>query len=409
MTQQNLPAYLQQYQAPDVGATLSANLGSAMPPHVSIGGGRFTLVDASNNEIPVPTFDPVLGVYLDAVIIDSNPVMSRIYFSGAYDAGAEGVRPDCFSDNGVGPSISASSPQAPTCAVCPRAEWTKVNANGKKVPWCSQKQKVALLIPGFPTLFLLAVPPNSHSYLREYVEKCKGNGANVANLITRISFVPGVQGTLQFQPVSWIDETVAQLRQAAYAEKKTDALVGRTDVARPAASLPPPQGQPTTGLIGAPVMQPVNYVPAVPAQPTMGQWPPQPLAAAPQPAAFGQFQQVQQPAPFAAQQPQAAGFAPTAAATGSSPASTAQPAAQSSPSEQPATGRRRRRTAAEMQAASEGQPAAQTAPAPAQAPFPVVQTAAGPQTDMGFGISTGQPAGASAEVSAMLDDFFGKG
>ena len=50
MTQ--LPAYLQQYQAPDIGAALSANLGSAMPPHVSIGGGRFTLIDAGNNSRP---------------------------------------------------------------------------------------------------------------------------------------------------------------------------------------------------------------------------------------------------------------------------------------------------------------------------------------------------------------------
>ena len=106
---QNLPAYLQTYQAPDIGATLSANLGSAMPPHVSIGGGRFTLIDAGNNEIPVPTFDPAIGVYLDASIIDVNPVMSRIYFSGSYDVGAEGVRPDCFSDNGIGPSVSSRS------------------------------------------------------------------------------------------------------------------------------------------------------------------------------------------------------------------------------------------------------------------------------------------------------------
>ena len=166
MTQQNLPAYLQQYQAPDIGAALSANLGAAMPPHVSIGGGRFTLIDAGNNEIPVPTFDPAIGVYLDACIVDANPVMSRVYFAGAYDPQAEGSRPDCFSDNGIGPSVSANSPQAPTCAICPRAEWTKINNNGKKVPWCSQKQKVALLIPGFQTLFLLAVPPNSHGPMR---------------------------------------------------------------------------------------------------------------------------------------------------------------------------------------------------------------------------------------------------
>jgi hypothetical protein len=449
---------LQAYQAPDIGTALSANLGSAMPPHVSIGGGRFTLVDASNNEIPVPTFDPQIGVYLDCAIIDVNHVMSRIYFGGAYDPQADGVRPDCFSDNGVGPSVSASSPQASTCAVCPRAEWTKINNNGKKVPWCSQKQKVAVIVPGFPTLFLLAVPPNSHSFLREYVEMCKGNGANIVNLITRISFVPGVQGTLQFKAVSYIDEPTAQLRQAAYAEKKTDALVGRNDVARPA------------GMVAAPVQQAQIAPPA--------QYPPDGYVHQGQPVpsqqAFQQIQypvqqntqwpqgQVQQPGPFvsatpapaAAQQhtmqttPQGSPQWPNPSGM-STTQNTAVPggiASTASPSDQPAHGRRRRRTAAEMQAAQQPAQGPNGTQAPAgapQAPFPhpgqqvqqpgpFMQAGTAPaggaamsqpsstgvalsagnqgqQADMGFGIAEGQLAAANPELAGMLDDFFKQG
>jgi hypothetical protein len=397
---QNLPAYLQQYEAPDVGAALSANLGSAMPPHVSIGGGRFTLIDAGNNEIPVPTFDPQIGVYLDACIVDVNSVMSRIYFSGAYDADAEGVRPDCWSDNGIGPSISANSPQANSCQPdptgqhgCKWAVWgSKINANGKKVPACSQKQKVALLIPGFPTLFLLAIPPNSHGPLREYVEKCKGNSTNMANLVTRISFVPGVQGTLQFQPVSYISEDIAKLRQAAYAEKKTDALVGRNDAPR------------TAGMLSAPVQQaPVQQL----APNSTGQAPL--LTAQP-----GSTMQVQQPTPF---------VPPVTA-----PVQTVQPAwptdtgaGSATPqvsSSDPAPTRRRRRTAAEMAAA---QPATgQPAPAAPQAPFPHPRQQTTPQGQFqpsvapgalpgqldAFGMGQGQPAGADPAIAAVLDSFF---
>src|ERR1700678_657421 len=301
-----LPAYLQQYQAPDVGNALSQNLGSAMPPHVSIGGGRFTLIDAANNELPGAWFDQKIGVYIDACVVDVNNVMSRIYFSGAYDNDAEGVRPDCWSDNGIGPSISANPPQAASCqrdptgqTGCKWAVWgSKINANGKKVPACSQKQKVALLIPasGFNTLFLLAIPPNSHGPLREYVERCKGNQMNIANLLTRISFVPGVQGTLQFHPVSYIDEATAKLRQAAYAEKKTDALVGRNDVPRagPAQIAGPAPVQ----QIAGPVQQPA--------------------------------QQVQQPDPFVPPP------APNAANLGPSMQTAAPTAATTSPSDQPA-------------------------------------------------------------------------
>ena len=86
-------------------------------------------------------------LYLDVCIIDANPTVSKIFYdpNKKYDpSGADNSAPICFSDNGVGPSMSANSPQASTCAVCPRAEWTKINNNGKNVPWCSQKQKIAL-------------------------------------------------------------------------------------------------------------------------------------------------------------------------------------------------------------------------------------------------------------------------
>ena len=372
---QNLPAYLQQYQVPDLGATLIANLGSAMPPHVTIGNGRFTLIDAANNEIPVPTFDPQLGPYLDACIVDVADVMSRIYFEGAYDSTAEGKRPDCFSDNGIGPSVASSTPQAPTCAACPRAEWTKINANGKKVPWCTQKYKIALLIPGFQTLFLLAVPPASHGALREYTNLCKGNGALVANLVTRMWFVS--QGVLGFRPVNYIDEAVAKLRQEAYVAKLTDTIVGRGDIAKPAHQ------------IAAPVQA---------------------------------GQQVQLPGPFA----------PTPAGPAGSPSwpqtNAAQTAATTSPSEAPAGGRRKRRTAAEIAAANGGAPGG-----PQQAPFPhpgqqtgpfvhpagqpasttthsasiAGQTGPSSEQQLEFGIGPGQDAAASPEVKGMLDNFFG--
>jgi hypothetical protein len=403
MPQAQLPQHLQQYQVPDIGSTLSANLGSAMPPHVSIGNGRFTLVDAANNEIPVPTFDPQLGPYLDACIVDVADVMSRIYFGGAYDSTAEGKRPDCYSDNGIGPSVGASTPQAPTCAACPRSEWTKVNANGNKVPWCTQKYKVALLIPGFPTLFMLAVPPASHGPMREYVEHCKGNGVLMANLITRMWFVS--QGVLGFRPVTYIDASVAQLRQAAYAEKRTDALVGRNDVARPAGAIaaqfnPAIAAQASGTQLGQGQHEASagQQWPVQAQQPAQQQWP-------------AQTQQVQQSGPFGVTP------APGAGSLGPFQQNPAQTVATTSPSEQPAGGRRKRRTQAEIAAANGAQqPAgAQQAPFPhpgqqtQQAPFTQANAAAGAPGQLEFGIGQGQDAGANPEVKGMLDSFFSQG
>jgi hypothetical protein len=398
MTQSGLPAYLQHYEAPDVGAALSANLGSAMPPHVSIAGNKFTLVDAANNELQGAWFDQAIGVYIDACIVDVNNVKSRVYFAGAFDSNAEGVRPDCFSDNGIGPSISANAPQGATCQPDPERKgygcfWSvwgsKINQNGKKVPACSEKQKMALLIPGYNTLFLLAVPPNSHGPLREYTEHCKAHGVNMANLMTRIWFSPGEVGTLLFRGLSYIDEPTAKLRQAAYVEKKTDALVGRNDVPRTAGSIAPPQ------------------------QPAPAQ-----ITSVERGAGQATAQQVQQPGFFDAS---GATNQPTGQASPSSSTAPVHSASTTSPSEQPSAQRRRRRTTAEMQAANGTTPAAAVVATPngpaLQAPFPhpgsTVQGAAssGQTTSPPnqFGIAQGQPAAANPELAGMLDDFFKQG
>ena len=406
----NLPAYLQQYQAPDVGQTLATTLGSSMPAHVSIGGNRFTLVDAAGNETPVPTFDPKIGVYLDAAIIDVNSALSRIYYDGPYDPNAEGMRPACFSDNGVGPSIAASSPQAATCQPdptntfgCRWAVWgSHINANGNKVPKCQSKQKAAVLPPGSNTLFQRAIPPASHGPLREYVAHCKGHGINIADLVTRIYFTS--QGVLGFSAVSYIDEPTAVLRQAAYAEKKTDVLVGRGDTPRPATAapaqqplLPPATPLPQNQFVPPPLPNPAqNYNGAG-----------QSALAAPQ-AGNGMFpqqgtQQVQQPGPLFPAHP-----APNAASPGPAIMNGALPAATTSPSEQPAQ-RRRRRTQAEIAAdnaaAAQAGGAPQAAASPPQAPFPHPGQQAQPQ-QAEFGIAQGQPAAANPELATMLDDFF---
>ena len=417
MTQNQLPAHLQHYEVRDISEAAVANLGAAMPPHINIGNGRFTLVDAAGNEIPCPTFDPQLGPYLDACIVDVADVKSRIYYEGAYDSTAEGKRPVCYSDNGIGPSTGSSIPQAPTCAACPRSEWTKINANGNKVPWCTEKYKVALLPPGFQTLFMLATPPASHGPLREYLATCKGNGVNAANLITRMWFTS--QGVLGFMPrpggpaMPYIDETVAKLRQEAYAQKRTDALVGRNDMVIPTSRIaadprfvtplpgtqfgagqqaasqqqvPFGQGHAQGAGQGQQFVQPAQQLPQTGGafQPPNGQgWPAQ------------GSQQVQQPGPFV----------PTPAATAAGPGwpqtNAAPTAATISPSEAPAQ-RRKRRTQAEI-AAANGQPAG-----PQQAPFPHPgqQAAAAPQ-QLEFNIGQGQDASASPEVQNVLNSFFG--
>ena len=310
MVAQNLPAYLQKSTNRGLAQTLTANLGAGSPPFLSIMGNRLTLIDAAGEEIPVTTYDPKIGPYLDCVVIDALERTSKIFYDKAFDPSANQYEPPaCFSDNGVAPSRNASKPQSRTCAECQWSAWgSKTSAvSGKAVKACQDVQKIAILVPGYDMPFLLRVPPNSRTNFRGYVNKFVGQPMDIADVMTRISFEPGVIGTLHFAAVGWLDEqAVLPQRDKLIAVKATDAMIGRLDMPREGALLPLQQieQQPAAIPVGSTLApaQPVQQVTQPFQQPA-----PQPAqqrrrrntAAAPAP----QAQPVQEQAPF--MQPQA--------------------------------------------------------------------------------------------------------
>lgn len=367
-----MPAHLANLPKRQLAATTSANLGTATPPSLSIEGGRFTLVDGAGNEKPVNSTDPQLGYYIDVVIVDLLERVSKIYYERDY-AGkqASATPPDCWSDNGIGPSRQAGNPQSPICANCPQAVWGSDTSKmtGKGIKACRDYQKAAILVPGMGDLaFLLRIPPNSLKNFRAYAEQFRGREFDMDSIVTRISFVQGVQGTLQFQPITWIDEGTAKLMGELLSKKATDGMIGRNDL-------------PKEGV-------------ALPAARPSAQIEHQPAAQAPAAGPFGGGVPAQN----------AAEATPTG-----NPATT-----QNAPSNQPSspapTGRGRRRGA---QAAAD-QPAATTQPA--QAPFrpnpPPADTGFMPGSTAGsgsapFGIQQNAQA-PSADIARDLNSVFGK-
>lgn len=373
-----LPAFLQNYQPDEqLANALSANLGSGAVPYLSIMGNRLTLVDASGDQEPVTTQDPKTGLpYLDCVVVDANHHASKIYYGKPFDTNAQSWSPpDCWSDNGVAPSVNASTPQAKSCTPDPTGEngcqlavWgsKKSPVTGKPIPACGKYQKLAILpvttqlaangqlsvLDRDNIIFLVRVPPNSLDGLRAYHAKFKGQQLDIRAVITRISFEPQGLGTLTFQAVTVIDEVTFGLAEKARAQKATDALVGRGDQPRLA-------GPAHTSPLGA--MAPGGQLQGA-----------GPLLPAP-------VQTVASPS----------------IATVPAQTQTAGPAQAASPSEQPQ--RRRRRTAAEMQAAA----APPAATAPQQAPFRPQPADTQPQ----FGISQSASAPPTALESELANIF----
>lgn len=371
MTQ--VPAHLANRQSRHLADTASAGLGAASPPFLSIQGNRFTLIDAVGDELPVQTYDPRIGPYLDCVLLDFLEVTSKVYYDKPFDPQAQQYEPPaCFSDNGVGPSRSAARPQARTCAECPNGMWgSKMSAvTGKQVKACNDVQKIAILVPGYEMPFLLRLPPGSRTNLRGYLHKFKGQQFDVDTVITRITFEPSGIGVLKFEGTGFIDEATMGQCDKLLAAKATDTLVGRGDLPRDA--LPAPAALPGQAAVAdKPLSNPAPFQPV-----------PMPLAA-----------------PSAAPAPSTP---PTA-----QPAPGAVPAAASPPPEQPRRrGRRPAQPAAQEAPAAAPAPAqpaaapfAQPAPAPAQAPF------AAPAPAASFGIQT--PAAPNAELTDTLASIFG--
>lgn len=221
-----LPAHLQARQKRDLVGAAIGGLNTGSPPHISIAGNRFTLVDDAGNQKPMQT------LYLDVCVIDANHSVSKIYFDPRtpFEPGGDNSNPPlCWSDNGVGASAQASQPQNTSCQLCPQNAWGSATskATGKPVKACNDVKKVAVVVPGIDMVFLLRIPPASLKNWGKYCQTLAGHGVDLPDAVTRLEFES--QGVLKFTPMGYVDEAVAAFSDKVMVAKGTDILIGRND------------------------------------------------------------------------------------------------------------------------------------------------------------------------------------
>lgn len=255
-----VPAHIAARQRRNLVADAVGGINSGVGPHISITDNRFTLVDGSGNEKPVPTF------HLDVCVIDANRAVSKIFYdpSAPYVKGQEGSPPICFSDNGVGASSRASRPQSQSCAACQWNAWgSKKNPAGADVKACNDVKKVAVVIPGEPLVFMLRVPPASLKNFAKYSNTLAGHSVDLPDVITRLEFES--QGVLKFTPMGYVDEDTAALGDRVLEADATVQMLGKADVpwngqgqaaqlpnaAPQQGQLPPPPAQGVVNGLGA--------------------------------------------------------------------------------------------------------------------------------------------------------------
>ncbi len=183
------PAHLAALQANTHLQAVNASAGGGISaggwPRISLKGGRFRLQSPQGEEIVIPQH------WLDVVVVDANPTLSKIYYPGNYDPASEGSAPSCYSDNGQAPSIRAVKPQCGTCAACPHNVWgSKITPTGAKTKACTDVKKVAVLIADNTSgpVFELRIPPASLSNFGAYVRSLDAAGIPAAGIVTRLQF-----------------------------------------------------------------------------------------------------------------------------------------------------------------------------------------------------------------------------
>jgi len=151
-------------------------------PKISIRAGRYRLVE-DGVETPV-------GITLDVIVVGVNPKTSKVFYAKAYDQGAENVRPDCFSNDGVVPDASVTAPVSKGCAGCPHnVLGSKILPSGAKSKMCNDQRHMAVIAAADPSkVYGLTIPVSGMKALREYFKELDNFGINPEEVITELGF-----------------------------------------------------------------------------------------------------------------------------------------------------------------------------------------------------------------------------
>ena len=157
---------------------------------------------------------PVSAVQtLDVVIVGmAYAVSKRFYLAGYVDGSNQ--PPDCLSIDGVSPDPASPHKQNNFCATCQQNMWgSTTTAAGRKAKACRDGRRIAVVPAGdeanegWGGPMLLDIPPTSLTVLDSYVTFLERQGADVSEVITRLSFRPGISHPeLVFDYVNWLPD-----------------------------------------------------------------------------------------------------------------------------------------------------------------------------------------------------------
>lgn len=204
----NVPAFVKSRgELSAVAKALSGGGAAAGGKRISIKGGVFRLM-SSGKEVAA-----IDERYLDVVIVNAAPKVSRTFYMAAYD-GDKVSAPDCWSADGVTPAADANNRQSDKCDSCPQNIQGSGNGNSRA---CRFSQRMAVVLANdiegdvlqltLPATSIFGKEDGENRPLQAYARWLAAQNVDPSEVVTRMKFDTKSEAPkLFFKPMRWLTD-----------------------------------------------------------------------------------------------------------------------------------------------------------------------------------------------------------
>ena len=175
--------------------------------------------------------------FLNVIIINALPKVSRQFYATAFDPDAAPTLPDCWSNLGDVPDPKAANAQSTNCATCPQnIDGSGANGKGRA---CRFNRRIAVLLENDMSgdIYQFNIPAkslfgkgvgNTHPF-ESYIKFLPANGESIDRIITQIAFDENeTADVLKFTPVRHLTDEEIDVVEAAQSTQESKRIIQLT-------------------------------------------------------------------------------------------------------------------------------------------------------------------------------------
>ena len=175
--------------------------------------------------------------FLNVIVINALPKVSRQFYATAFDPDAAPTLPDCWSNQGDVPDPKAANAQSTNCATCSQnIDGSGTNGKGRA---CRFNRRVAVLLENDMSgdIYQFNIPAkslfgkgvgNTHPF-ESYIKFLPANGESIDRIITQIAFDENeTADVLKFTPVRHLTDEEIDVVEAAQATQESKRVIQLT-------------------------------------------------------------------------------------------------------------------------------------------------------------------------------------